>query len=183
MTLILENLKTTKKKSKSNPDSFLAGIPAFTIPKANDKKVEGLVFNNEAIEYTNLFKRKGEKIGDRLLFVSNYMVNGVESFVMDVTAEKEIVLDKKYACNKVNQNTKTLSSRAVYKALIEWFKLDVSIPHTFVLEKYKTQSEEFFKVHLYENLVLNEGQDLPVVLEEAQVEPQEEVTNQPNTNN
>ena len=182
MTLILENLKATKKRGKTNPESFLQGLPAFVIPKESSKKVEGLLFNNEAIEYTNLFKQKGDKILDRLVFIPNYLVKKQLSVVIDLTTEKEIALDKKYSSYRLNKNTKTLSSKSTYKMLVDWFKLDTAMSHTFVLEKHTSHNEEFFKVLLHENFVLDEGQDLPIVLLEEE-QKEEEITNKPNINN
>lgn len=167
--LNFDNIIAKQKAVNVNPDSFMAGKPAFKLqPDTNPdakKCVNSILFNDEAIEALGLYQagEDGSRITNVVLF-PNYRLNEKNPNValMAATIEKNIDTGtKKFKSYTVAETTQRLQSNPMFETLVTRFGLDAKAQTIFVLNEVKT--EDVAGVFIVTPLVVpNEGKDVAI---------------------
>ena len=176
MALNLNNIVARRKSSKdivATPESFMQGLPAFTINPKKEKGTNAITFNREATELLGLFQMNGDKFVGRVIVVPYTFADGSEELVMDVTFEEVIKAGKNFKAFKINQNTLTVSSNGIHADLVKHFKLDTRVASTFILEPKEGTfiMTQYFPASVH----FNEGEDIPMTTNEVETPQVEEV--------
>jgi hypothetical protein len=138
MALNINNIVSRRKSNKdiaTTPESFMEGLPAFTVNTKKEKGTNGITFNQEAMDLLGLYQltEAGETI-DRVILVPYTFEDGKEELVMDATHLPVLKAGKNFNAFKVNQNTRVATSNGIYNELVKHFKLDTRVASTFILE-------------------------------------------------
>jgi len=138
MALNINNIVSRRKSNKdiaTTPESFMEGLPAFTVNTKKEKGTNGITFNQEAMDLLGLYQltETGDTI-DRVILVPYTFEDGKEELVMDATHLPVLKAGKNFNAFKVNQNTRVATSNGIYNELVKHFKLDTRVASTFILE-------------------------------------------------
>lgn len=169
MALNLNNIVARRKSSKDivvTPETFMEGLPAFTVNAKKEKGTNGITFNQEAMDLLGLYQvaETGETI-NRVILVPYVFQDGKEELVMDATHLPVIKAGKNFNAFKVNQNTRVATSNGIYNDLVKHFKLDTRVSSTFILEG----KEGTFIMTPYQpaSVHFNEGVDVVITTNEV----------------
>ncbi len=163
MTLDLSKIKGVMQES-IHPENFYEGRAVIAVEAPQSASKYGrIIFNEEAIGLTGLFKLQGEKIINRILFLPDYLVNKKYEAIIHITIDEVVELDKKYNTYLVNSTSNSVASKKLHNDIQQKFQLDNTITyHYFIVEPTENPAEKAFTLSLITNVVLNEGVDEPV---------------------
>jgi hypothetical protein len=138
MALNINNIVSRRKSNKdiaTTPESFMEGLPAFTVNPKKEKGINGITFNQEAMDLLGLYQlTKDNEVIDRVILVPYTFSDDSEELVIDATHMPVIKAGKNFKAFTVNQNTRVASSNGIYNELVKHYKLDSRVASTFILE-------------------------------------------------
>jgi len=154
------NLKKVQAYQESNKvkseREFCKGMPAFHTQPAGESYRGGstvrlkhsAVFNNEAIALMGIFKTDDEhNFKNRILFVSNYEVEGEYRPILHPTSSKTISIEKVHNCYIVSEEEFRISSNHLISSIVEFFKLDIAKKHYFTIKQTDVAEENAFTIN------------------------------------